>query len=354
MGEEAQGARTLVQHLIRIVDEEPGLDLDAKFAGALRPVARKLVEEGRDLSAEGLTALTSSAEMAAVVAGLHLRSKDVLEFWKPLLKHCLNGSSKAPIKDLKRVSAEARAMMELLQAKAPSEMRDKVLRMATEAAARVEKWLPRRASKKAGPAAPRYRPGTFMEGDDDDDGKPKVRVRPPPVRREKPETPLGKVFGWILTVLLIGGMGYGVVWFIQNNQPEPLPVATFTALVPQVTDKSLEGSELVLTTKPGWIDRKAEHRESDMRLLLTAGSREKPKSLRLVDRSGELLARLAEDGTFTWGAATLAADERRALDEAAIEALEIERSKPVQVDDDGKLSRPLSADELGKEIREHE
>ncbi len=354
MGEEAQGARTLAQHLIRIVDDEPGLDLDPKFAGAVRPVARKLVQEGRDLSAAGLATITSSAEMAAVVAGLQLRSQDVLEFWKPLLKHCVAGSSKAPIGDLKAVSAEARAMMELLQAKASSEMRDKVLRMATEAAARTEKWLPRRPGKKGGPAATRYRPGTFLEGEDEDDDKPKVRMRPPKVKREKPESATARIFGWILTLLLIGGMGYGVWWFIQNNQPEPLPTTTFQALVPQVTDKALDGAELVLTMNPSWVDRKPEHREADMNLLLTAGARDEPTSLRIVDRTGELLARLAEDGSFTWGQATLAADQRRAEQEAALEALEEERRRPVKVDDDGKLSRPLSADEIGKEIREEE
>lgn len=348
-GEEKQGARTLAQHLIRIVDEEPGLDLDVGLLGAVRPVARKLVETGRDLSPEGLARIESSGEMAAIVAGVHLRSHEVLEFWKPLLKHCLAGSSKAPVGDLKRVAAEARAMMTLLQDKAPSEMRDKVLRIATEAAARTERWLPRRASKGGGPSASRYRPGTFLE-DEDEDGKPKVRVRPPPVKREKPETPLGKILGWILTVVAVAAMAYGLFWFIANNQPEPLPVSTFTVLVAQVTDKALDGSELVLTVKPGWVDAQSEHRESDLRLLLTAGAREKPRSLRLVDRQGELLARLAEDGTFTWGAAALAADELRTEQEAALEALEIERSKPVKVEEDGKLSRPLSAEEIQREM----
>ena len=349
MVDESKGARTLAQHLVRIVDEEPDLDLDARFAGAVRPVARQLLLDKRDLTPDGLESIERSAEMAAIAAGVHLRSLDVLEFWKPLLKHCLAGSSKAPVKDLKGVSAEARALMALLQSKDPSEMRDKVLRMATDAAARVEKWLPRRKTKGGGPAATRYRPGTFME-DEDEDGAPKVRVRPLPVKREKPETPLGKVFGWILTIVAVAGMGYGVVWFIQNNKPEPLPVTTFSALVPQVTSKALEASELVLTAKPGWVDQNPQHRESDLRLLLTAGAREKPKSLRLVDRQGELLGRLSEDGVVTWGAAALAADELRAEQEAALEALEIERSRPVKVDDEGKLSRPLSAEEIQREI----
>jgi hypothetical protein len=351
MADQTKGARTLAQHLVRIVDEEPGLDLDARFAGAVRPVARKLLLDKRDLSPGGLLSLERSAEMAALAAGVHLRSLDVLEFWKPLLKHCLSGSSKAPVKDLKLVAAEARALMGLLQDKEPSEMRDRVLRMATESAARTEKWLPRRKSKGGGPAAPRYRPGTFLE-DEEEDGTPKVRVRPPTVKREKRETPLGKVVGWILTIAAIAGMGYGIVWFIQNNKPEPLPVTTFSALVSQVTDKVLEDSELVLTARPGWVDQNVEHRESDLRLLLTAGAREKPKSLRLVDRQGELLARLTEDGGFVWGPSALAADQLRAEQEAALEALEIERSRPVKVDDEGKLSRPLTADEINKEMRE--
>jgi hypothetical protein len=354
MPDQPEGARTLAQHLIRIVNEEPGLDLDPKFAGAVRPVARKLLERGQGFAPEELAKITASAEMAAIVAGIHLRSVDVLEFYKPLLKHCLAGTSKAPVKDLRRTAAQARALMALLGEKQPSEMRDKVLLMATEAAARVEKWLPRKVSKGGGPAAPRYRPGTFHETEDEE-GNPVERKAPVVrVKRERPEGPLKKIFGWLLTLVAVGGMIYGVVWFLQNNQPEPLTVDRFTALVPDVTAMVMEEREMVLIAKGAWAVKRPEHRESDLRLLFKAGDRNKPKSLRVEDPAGTLLGRLDEAGGVSWGDAALQADAVREQQEQAMEELEELRRRPATADGTGKLSRPLAAGEIPAEIEEVE
>ena len=40
-----------------------------------------------------------------------IRTRDALEFWEPLLKHCRTGSSTAPVGDLRSVAAQARALL---------------------------------------------------------------------------------------------------------------------------------------------------------------------------------------------------------------------------------------------------
>ncbi len=337
-------ARTLEQELNRIVDEQSIDGLDAAFHGAVRPVAQALVERGASLSPESLQSLSSSAEIAAVVAAVHLRSFHILEFWGPLLKHCASGSSPAPVPDLRRAARQARVLMDLLGSRESSEMRDKVLRMATEAAARIEKWLPNKVSKGGPPAPARYRRGVF-QGDEDEDGVPRMtpRTPPPPTERVKPESPLRTFFGWVFTLLAVAAMAVGTWWFVQSQEEEPLPLSHFQSLVPHVKGKRVEGSELVLTLASTWGTQRTRDREADMWLLRSTGEREGVESLRLVDREGELLGTLGPEGSFVWGERVLEQDRARDSAEALDEAVE---QNPLGTDEDGKLLRPLRADEI--------
>ena len=350
----ADGARTLVQHLLRIATEDSVEGLDPALQTALQPVARKLVQEGHNGDIEHLKALESSPEMAAWTAAASLRSLDVVEFWQPLLKHCLTGSSTAPVADLKSASEEARALMEVVSARPAGEMRDKVLRLATEAAARVEKWIPaeRKKSKGSGPKATRFRRGTFMG--EDEDGNPIERAPiPRRVKREKPASRFRSFVGWTFTLLLVAAMAAGVVWFaMTQNKVEPMATEHYSALVKQVEGKAVEGRELVLTLAPAWVRKRPEHREADLRLLFVSGEREGATSIRAQTASGELLARIPVEGPLEWGELSLVADQARVDAEAEADAA-LERGElPVKIGADGKLERPLTAEELTQMSKE--
>ncbi|MCP4871379.1 MAG: hypothetical protein GY898_21935 [Proteobacteria bacterium] len=313
MSGKADGVKTLDQHLQRVVTEEFIRDLDVKFHGAVRPVAEALIRAGKTFDAEAIEQLESSREIAAVTAAVHLRSLDACAFWKPLLSQAVQGSSHAPVVDLKAVSAEARALMALLNDREASEMRDKVLLMATEAAARTEKWIPDGRKKKGGgPKAVRYGRGAFHETEDEA-GNPLERAATPrKVKKVKQESAVGRFFGWVFTVAVVIGLGYGVFWFIQNNQPEPMTTDDYSRLVSGVKERTIEGSEAVLKMRPAWVEQKSRDRESDIRLMLTVAKREDLKSVRMTDAGGAMVGHLKPDGTVVWGPAAQEADVRRA------------------------------------------
>lgn len=313
MSEKADGVKTLDQHLQCVASEEWIRDLDAKFHGAVRPVAEALVASGRTFDVAALEALDNSREIAALTAAVHVRSLDACAFWKPLLAQTVQGSSHAPVADLKAVSLEARALMAVLNERPASEMRDKVLLMATEAAARTEKWIPDGRKKKGGgPKAVRYGRGAF-HGTEDEEGNPIERAATPrKVKKVKQESALGRVLGWIMTIAIVAGLGYGVFWLIQNNQPEPMTTDDYSRLVSGVKERTIDGTESVLQMRPAWVEQKSRDRESDIRLMLTVARREDLKSVRMVDAGGAMVGHLKADGTIVWGPAAVAADERRA------------------------------------------
>jgi hypothetical protein len=321
MSAKRDGAKTLQQHLELIVSQERLEDLEVQFHGAVKPVAKKLLDSGNSFTLVELQKLESSAEIAAVTAGVHLRSLDVCAFWKPLLAQTSMGSSHAAIADLKAVSAEARALMALLEPRPSSEMRDKVMQLATEAAARTEKWIPDGRKKKGGgPSASRYGRGTFHDKFDAD-GSPIVRE----VTRRKiirPESGLARFIAWTLTLGVLGLMGYGVYWVVQNNQPDPMTTNDYSVLVRTVQERTVEDTEAVLRMGPGWIEQKSRYRESDIRLMLTIARREALDSVRMVDGTGAMLGHLKASGALHWGPAAEAADERRAEQDRLLEEFE--------------------------------
>ena len=319
---ENEGVGSLEQQLKKIATQSSVDGLDAAFFGAIQPVARQLLKDGRTFELKAVEALDKSPEIAAVVAAVHLRSVETEVFWKPLLATTKTGGSTAPVADLKAVSAEARALMEILNGRPSSEMRDKVLLMATEAAARVEKWIPDGRKKGGGPKAARYGRGAFHQKEDEEGNPVERAATPRRVKREKEESAIGRIFGWIFTIAVIAGLGYGVFWFIQNNQPEPMTVDEYSRLVGAVQNRTSDEKEAVLEMEPGWVQQKARDRESDLRLMLTVAKREDLTSVRMIDNDGKMLGHLRKDGTIAWGADAKAADERRAEQERLAEELE--------------------------------
>jgi len=322
------GAKTLLQQLERVATEEFLRDLDVKFHGAVRPVALELARGDRTFAPADIELMDSAPEIAAVTAAVHLRSLDVCAFWKPLLSQTVQGASHAPIADLKSVAGEARALMTVLNGRPESAMRDKVLLMATEAAARTEKWIPDgRKKKSGGPKAVRYGRGAF-HGTEDEDGNAIEREATPRKRKiVKAESAVGRVFGWILTVAVVIGLGYGVFWFIQNNRPDPLTSEAYSSLVGRVLDRTIDEHEAVLKVKPAWTEQKARDRESDLRLMMTVAKREDLTSVRMVDAAGETVGRIDPEGVVVWGPPAIAADERRAEQDRLQEEFEEQQRK---------------------------
>ncbi len=345
-----EGASSLVDNLKRIATEDSIENLDAGLHRAVQPVARTLLLDGVDPTPGALTALEKSPAMAAWAAAVSLRSLDVVDFWQPLLKHCLTGSSTAPVSDLKSTSEQARALMEVVGSRPSSEMRDKVLLLATEAAARVEKWIPaeRKKGKRSGPKAARYKRGAFHE--QDEEGNPVQReATPRRVKKVKPASKIKAFFAWVFTVLVVLAMGAGVAWFaMTQNKSEPVTVESYSALVKQVEGKALEETELVITMGSVWVRKRPEHREADLRLLLTTGKREGATSIRAMTADGELLGRVPVEGPVTWGKLALTADRQRDAAEAEVMEAEDRHGVPVKQGDDGTFDRPLTAEELSK------
>lgn len=300
----AQGVSSLADWLATISSSDPLDNLDPGFHRALRVPAKELVATGREFGVAELAEVDSSPALSALSAAVHLRSFEVVTFWRPLLKSCLTGKSVAPLADLQSTNRQAAALVDRLTVRPPSPVRDEVLRLATEAEDRTGKWLPRSANTPDLEAAStRYSRGTF-ERTEDEDGNP--IVRPPPNPEEEgppPESALRSAVGWIMTAVAVAAMAVGL-WTYSNQVPEPLDLSHYQAFLSEALDKRIVGTELVLTVGAAWPTKTAERRATELERLFGGGGTTEPyEAIRVVDEQGGLLARYEPPGRPEWSEA---------------------------------------------------
>jgi hypothetical protein len=332
--EKVDGVSSLRDWLGRIASEESLSDLDPKFHALLRPPAQQLWSSGQSFSASALAGVEDSAQLSALSAAVHLRSLEAVEFWGPLLKQCLTGRSTAPLADLRRTATQAEALIAALTQRAPSPVRDEVLRLADEAATRTKKWLPQRgAGPKPSSVTPaRYRRGTFEP--EDEFGQP--IPRPPAPEEEQvpaPESRRRRVVSWIVTLLSALGLLWGV-WLYANQEPPSLPVTHYQAFLSETVGKTLDGEDLVLTVNEQWREKSEKVRGNELvRLLEQEGSAETYLKVRIVDTQGKVLARMERGGAPEWTEALNS--ERQGMESPLLEH-----------DEAGILKKPLRAGEI--------
>ena len=292
---EAHGVRSLSDWLVTISQSEQLEDLDSNFHRALRVPARELLSRGGDLGLAELAQVESSPVLSALSAAVHLRSLEVVKFWRPLLKSCLTGQSAAPLADLQSTSSQASVLAKRLADRPVSPVRDEVLRLVTEAEDRTKKWLPRASAGETRSKVSRYRRGAF-ERTEDEDGNP--IVRPPP-----PESALRSAVGWLMTVAAIAAMAYGA-WTYSSRTPEPLPLSHYQAFLAEAVEKEIVGTELMLVVSEDWAVKSEERRSEELqRLIGGGGTTEAYVAIRVSDEQGTLLARLKPPGGPEWSGA---------------------------------------------------
>ncbi len=341
-----QGPRSLEDQLTRIAADELIVDLESAYQKAARPGAESLIRRAAIVTARTIPDLDDPKEMAAVAAALHLRTVDLLDFWEPLLIACKSGQSTAPLRDLRTASKTARTLQALLETRKPSKARDAVLQKATEAAERVEDWLP--AGKTSSATATRYARGAF---DEDEEEGGAVKVRPPPdpkARKERPESPLRRILGWALTVVALVGMGFGAWQVVQKQTPKPRDAAYFNSLIFEVDDKRVEPDAVVFTMAASWLTKPREAREADLSTLHEHLEREGVDALRVVDRKGGVLASVDVDGAITWQREKLNAGEMLTVGDVERDPIgEVEAAPPTpEPGPEGDLAKPMTAEEL--------
>jgi hypothetical protein len=298
---EAKGPGSLRDWLGRISSADSLDGLDAEFHCALRSPARELFETGELYEGQELSAIAQSAALSALSAAVHLRSLEVVAFWRPLLKHCLTGKSPAPLLDIQSTARQAQLLVDALTPRPPGPVRDEVLRLAHEAAQRTDKWLP---SAREGPVrdtrATRYSRGTF-ERKEDEDGN--LIVRPPASPREKgpsPESPMRVALGWGMTLAAVAAMAFGVLAY-SNKPPQPLSLSHYQAFLEEAVAKRIEGTELVLTVNEHWSGKPAQERGVELlRLVGGGGSTDDYDAIRILDQEGSVIARLDSGGLPQW------------------------------------------------------
>ncbi len=340
---------SLEQQLHRIATAKMIVDLEVPYHAAARPGAESMLSREASFSTKDIALIDDPKELAAFAAALQLRAIGLLEFWEPLLASCKAGESTAPLKDLRTLSKRARATEAVLEKRKKTAARDAVLAKARDAAEQVEATLPRRGSHTA---ATRYSRGAF-EPEEEDDGT--IRIKPLPNPKDKPKKPeslLRKIIGWILTIALIGAMGYGV-WHVANTAPEPRNLTSFRALVFEVSDKEVDGGVLVFTMSAEWLQKSREEREADIATLAGNSDREGHDSVRYVDAQGESIALIAADGAVTWKRESLKPAEMLKLGDfgkrEAIGVKEATTDEPSEPEEDTPLPRPLKASEVPKD-----
>ena len=304
---EAQGVRSLSDWLVTISESEQLADLDSNFHRALRDPARELLSQDGPLGPAEIGRIESSPRLSALSAAVHLRSLEVVKFWRPLLKSCLTGKSTAPLADLQSTIGLASALADRLSARPASPVRDEVLRLVTEAEERTKRWLPKvSVGETRSTSAARYRRGAF-ERTEDEDGNP--IERPPPSPEEAmppPESALRSTVGWLMTALAIAAIVVGA-WSYSSQAPEPLSLSHYQAFLSEAVKKEIIGTELVLVVAEDWAGKSEGRRAAELQRLIGGGGLTEPyEAVRILDEQGSVLARLEPPGGPEWAAALAA------------------------------------------------
>jgi hypothetical protein len=344
--------RTLEEQLERIATADLIVDLESAYHQAARPGAEALLRRAATIDAKTIPSLDDPKEIAAVAAAMHLRAVDLLEFWEPLLVACKSGQSTAPLRDLRGTIKQARALEELVSGRKKTKARDAVLKKTTVAAESLEAWLPQRTVSST--VATKYSRGAFDEEDEDADAVP--GIKPPPdskprkVKIERPESAARKVLGWLLTILVLAGMGYGAWYVLQQQTPPARDTAYFNALVFDVAHKATDPDAVVFTMTLEWLAKPRPEREADITTLRGHLDREATTAMKVVDRKGGVLATVDAAGAVTWVRETLNAEETLKVGDVAREPIqEVEAEpepEPTEVGPEGVLEKPMTAEEL--------
>ena len=338
-----EGTASLQDWLLRIAEAEDIADLDSSLHKAVRLHAQALHETGGSFGTAEIVGMESSAQLSALSAALHLRSLDVVSFWGPLLKHCLTGRSMAPLSDLQDTVQQAHALASVIGERPAGPVRDEVLRLATEAGERLEKWLPKATSADSPKAATRYSRGTF-ERSEDEDGNPIERAPEVPEKRGKPpESKLQSVLGWLLTLGVVAGLG-AAVWMFSQKEPPPPTLGDYQSAVSTVQGEQVQDTQLVLTMDDSWISASREDRLADLKRLWGLVGTDGPlESIRVEAADGSMMAIHERGSDPDWGEERLRADQLGDRDDFSAPEADGDEETPTPA---GQLARPLTAEEV--------
>lgn len=198
-----------------------------------------------DLKPATLREITDWNQLLALRAAVALRGRQVLEVWQPLLRACRDGSTTAPIKDLKRTAAEARAIGEALaQAKDGGDKAAGLERLEA-LAKRLDGWLP------APGARSRYErfEGLTYRGERTAGKLAEERLR-------GVNTTNMLALGAGVAVLVLAAGALFVHFGISSLLPESVTpqLQLYQAALPEVVGAERDGEALVVTVRPSWSE----------------------------------------------------------------------------------------------------
>lgn len=306
---EADGPDTLIQWIDRLAGGEAVENLDPRLRAAIAPAAAALSERDPRLRPSDIEAMDDAAELSAVVAALDLRSRELVEFWAPLLDAYREGRSRAPHRDLNGTLIRAESAARALESRKPSVSRDRILAIALGAVARLAEHVPS-ALRDAPPEPTRYGRGAFLDEDDPDISSARFLPSAP-----DPKPPKGRGLLTALGVVLVLGLLAGGSWLAWRQVHAPQDADWYRVFVKEVVAKRRDGGQLVIAVDERWVAKLRGDRVRDARELEEAGQRELIRSVLIVDEEGTPLLRLAEDGGVEFGRELLKASELSRVEE---------------------------------------
>jgi|GEM_PF-4260199 len=321
--------------LERIASDFPVEGIEPSVQQAGRAAARNLLDRGQSLRAKALGELDDAPELAILAAALDLRSRDLLDFWQPMLEGLKAGTSTGPLKEFRRAHAQAVAVAEAIERRPKSRKREVVLSWAKSAVVRLEVWLPREGPN-ARRAPTRYARGQFA-GEVDEHGNPIARPQAAPPPTEVKESRTASVLGWSAVAVAVALMAGGAWWALQQVNP-PKDVSWYATFVPEVQDKRIENKELIFVMADEWALAPLGEQLTDARELEEVARTERFKTVRFDDRLGAWVLKLGADGGVTRGKAAVKPQRPEPT------PLPIEGAPPAT--GDGALARPLKASEI--------
>ncbi len=275
----------------------PGLE--PRQHDALRPAAAALLAVEADVRPRALRSVDDWDSLTSLRAAVALRGRQVLEVWKPLLPACKEGLSTAPLRDLKRVAAEADALHEALAALEDGGDRAVGLERLRALSGRMGGWMPSAAATAAAREPAKYETMTWH--------RPAARERIrqgllSETRLSEPRTAI--LFG---TFLALAAAYFLIEVGIGSLLPEPPPplITALSAVVPEAKNEVRRGDQLVITVHASWASKPRGTRVRELYALHTVAQVVIWEELVILNPQGRELVRIDRSGDVVWGAELL-------------------------------------------------
>jgi hypothetical protein len=285
----------LTEWLAQLRGNDPLDGVDDLTRARLRPAAGELLA-GPPLSSETIAEIAESTHLTVLRAAIALRGREVLAHWKPLLTACRSGRAAAPLRDLKSVIGEARALELALEgATGYGGDRELGLQRLRTLLQTLEGYLPAENSGSFKHA--RYETLTHHD-------KPTTKRRAWYLEALRAETKLSEprtalLFG---TLLALAGLYFFINQGFEAVLPEgpPPQVEAYRRALPETQSRNLADGDLTVIVHSSWASKPRSVQLDELMALRGATRKEEFDLLIVETEQGRTIVRVTRDGDFTW------------------------------------------------------